>query len=214
MKTLIRLAAIIIIIGLAIYLVSRPKAETPNPIVNSPTPPATEPTIPSPETGWKRFDSAAYAFSIAYPRDYVTNESHIYRALGPGHDIYGIAFMVPAVLTEGTNLSKDSYLSVERQELGADKCQANAFVGDPRNSRAETINGRSYAVAESGDAGAGNFYDETIYVTSAGQYCYGLRLFIHSMNIANYDPGTVREFDRAALLDTFSKFRSTFAIGQ
>jgi hypothetical protein len=61
-------------------------------------------------------------------------------------------------------------------------------------------------------AGAGNFYEETVYAAEGANYCYGLRLFIHSTNIGNYEPGTVEEFDRGALEDVFALMRESFTM--
>ena len=60
-----------------------------------------------------------------------------------------------------------------------------------------------------GGAGAGNLYEEIVYVPNlpGNAGCYGIRYFIHSGNIANYEPGTMAEFDRTTLLAEFDRIR-------
>ena len=62
-----------------------------------------------------------------------------------------------------------------------------------------TENGTEYSVASLSDAGAGNLYEEKVYALVGTSPCLAVRTFIHSTNIANYDPGTVTAFDEAAL---------------
>lgn len=169
---------------------------------NTTTPPvATQPT-----SGWSKYDGGQ--FSVEYPDTYTVNTKYTYTALGPGKDIPGVAFTIPASLAAGTNLSEDSYVSVEQLKSGA--CEAKSFLGSTQSARVVEENGTSWSAAQGGGAGAGNFYDETVYAAKFGAQCYGLRLFIHSTNIGNYDPGTVIEFNREALDEVFAQFRATF----
>lgn len=171
---------------------------------NTTTPPvATQPT-----SGWSTYTNDQ--LSIEYPDGYSVNSKYTYTALGPNKDIPGVSFTIPASLAAGTNLSKDTYLSVER--LDSASCEAKVFIDNTQSTRSVEENGKTWSVAQGGGAGAGNFYDETVYAIKVGAQCYGLRLFIHSTNIGNYDPGTVREFDREALDEVFAQFRATFTI--
>ncbi len=221
MKAIARIFALVLIIVVAWLAASREKTPTAiapiqdqNTVTTTASPTATvTPEIPVMDDGWQRYDNATFAFSIRYPALYTVNEEHVYSALGPGSEIKGIAFMVPSSISTGTNLSADSYLSVERQALNDTECRPRAFLGQSVNERTESINGRNFTLADSSGAGAGNRYDETVAVTSVGTNCYGLRLFIHSTVIENYEPGTVREYDRQSLLDDYSKFRASFVTG-
>lgn len=169
------------------------------------TQPPTESTIP---TGWKQYSNSTYNFTIQYPADYIVKEDHTYTALGPGKDISGVAFVVSESITKGTNLSTDSYMSVER--TNDKKCLANNFLDQVKSSETITENGREYSMATGSGAGAGNRYEEIVYATLSNDYCYGLRLFIHSTVLENYEPGTVTEFNRSALIDNFKQFGSSF----
>ncbi len=148
---------------------------------------------------------------MSYPAGFAVNASYDYQALGPGKDIRGVSFTIPAALTTGTNLADDTYLSVERLP-GASPCTAVPFLSDPGNVKNITENGVRYSVATSSDAGAGNFYDETVYADRDSAPCIAIRYFVHSHNIGAYDPGTVRAFDQPALIRKFDEIRRTFKL--
>lgn len=64
----------------------------------------------------------------------------------------------------------------------------------------ETINGTTYTVLRSSDAGAGNRYDTTSYRSLRGNQCYAVEYTVHSTNLGNYDPKQgITEFDVAAV---------------
>ena len=131
------------------------------------------------------------------------------RGLGPGREIRGVAFHIPRSMARGTNLSANlTALSVESMS-GPGRCEAGRFLSDPQNIHSIVENATIYSIAESQDAGAGNRYEEIVFALVGSSPCLGIRYFIHSTNIANYDPGTVREFDRPKLLAEFDRIRRT-----
>ncbi len=167
------------------------------------------PAVPVEENG-TLFTSEAYAFSVRYPSGFTPREGYRYEALGPGREISGVAFRVPAVLTDGTNLSEDSSLSVEVIE-DAPACGAGLFVGEGAEVTARTdARGRVWSAAEAGDAGAGNQYQFRVSALASGSRCYGLRLFTHTTRLENYDPGTVAPYDAAALEAAYATFLASF----
>jgi hypothetical protein len=171
------------------------------------------PNEPAPMAGWKDYRSNERAFSLAYPEDWKVDEKYAYQALGPGKDIPGVSFTIPEDMTDGKNLSKDTKVSVEFLPKDA-ACDAQRFLG---NGIAEehlvvSQDGTQWSTGKTAGAGAGNFYEETVYAAEGANYCYGLRLFIHSTNIGNYEPGTVEEFDRGALEDVFALMRESFTM--
>ena len=144
-------------------------------------------------------------FAVRYPLGFSVDESHIYTAMGPGKDIPGVAFIIPQTMSAGTNLSSDSYVSVEW--LNGTSCTPTSFLDSASATSAVTDGGVGYQVATSSGAGAGNFYEETVYV----QNCTAIRYFIHSTNIANYPTGAVLEYNRAALIAAFDSIRHSYA---
>jgi hypothetical protein len=195
------LVVIVIVITAVAYIVTATQSQPALPQTQIPA----ESIIPE---GWKQYDSSAYNFTVLYPTDYTVKEDHTYTALGPGKDISGVAFIVPESITKGTNLSTDSYMSVEQT---TDKdCLAQNFLDQVTQSETIIENGRTYTMAIGNGAGAGNRYDETVYATKVNDSCYGLRLFVHYSVLENYDPGTVTEFNHTLLNDNFKQFRSSF----
>jgi membrane-bound inhibitor of C-type lysozyme len=152
-------------------------------------------------------------FSIRYPSDYTLNSSYKYQELGEGKDITGIKLTIPASLVKGTNLSTDSYISVEEIPRSS-VCSASSFVMEGSQVSTVTENGTQYSMAISSDAGAGNRYEETVYALPGTNPCIGIRYFIHYGAIENYPSGTVKQFDRQALVAQFDQIRRTLTVNQ
>jgi len=166
-----------------------------------------------PPTGWRIYGDAKLGFSIAYPAKWRVDRAHVYPNPIENARIAGVAFIIPPELTLHTNLSTESYLSVESAPA-AGTCTPSAFLETTDTQRDEDQGSLHWSVATAGDAGAGNVYDETLYALKGSHPCLAIRYFIHSTNVGNYTPGTVKEFDRAALVGMFDRIRSTFALSQ
>lgn len=143
------------------------------------------------------------SFEVSYPRDFSVRESHVYQELGPGKDIPGVAFVIPAAFVEESNLASDSYISVEWKP-GA-SCSMTAFLGDPATSTRVSDAGIPWEVASTTGAAAGNRYEETVFLKG----CTAVRYFIHYGVIENYPQGSVREFDRDAVMRSFDAIRQS-----
>ena len=161
--------------------------------------------------GWVRYSQAG--FSIDAPAGFTPDPAHDYTALGPGKDIKGFALTIPASLAKGTNLGADSYIAVETMP-GTSPCTAAPFLDSPTSAPSVTSGGITYSVATANDAGAGNFYDETVYAVTGSSPCVGVRYFIHSLNIGNFDPGAVKAFNQTALVAQFDAIRATLKLDQ
>lgn len=161
------------------------------------------------------YSNSAQGFSIRLPERYVTDAKHVYQNLGPGKDIYGTKFSIPTTLTTGTNLSTDSYISVE-QIPKLESCTADHFVDTANGGKAQTITDgdTTYSLAMTSDAGAGNRYEESVYAIPGTNPCMAVRYFIHYGAFENYPTGSIKEFDKAALLATFDTIRHTLTINQ
>ena len=159
---------------------------------------------------------ATSTFAITYPADYTVDASYIYDQVNPKKPISGVKFTIPGSMATGTNLSSDTYLSVEWLPR-AKKCTGDIYLAANVRPRTETLASTTYSVASSTGAAAGNIYDETVYALPDSSPCIAVRYFIHSGNIANYpaagEPGAVREFDRAALIAAFDTIRASLMLG-
>jgi hypothetical protein len=159
----------------------------------------------APISGMVLYHDSHYGFAIAHPPHWGVNPAYKHD-MKP--EIHGVSFTVSADVTRGTNLAADTQLSVEHLD-GA--CNASRFLDEPSKSRSVTDGNRTYSMATAQDAGAGNRYEETVYALAHGGVCFGIRYFIHYGAIGNYDAGTVKAFDRAALTGTFDRMRRSLA---
>ncbi len=163
---------------------------------------------PAASAGWKTYTNPALHYSISYPESWKADPNFVSVSLGPDHEIKGIAFVIPESLARGTNLShNDTEISVE--SIPGTNCKPSQFLDPAEHVRKLKADGRTYTTAESGDAGAGNRYETVLFVVDGTSPCMAVRYFIHSTNIQNYDPGTVKAFDRAALIKQFDAIRAT-----
>ena len=154
--------------------------------------------------------------AITYPAGYTADASYIYDQVNPKKPISGVKFTIPGSMATGTNLSSDTYLSVEWLPR-AKKCTGDIYLAANVRPHSETFASTTYSVATSSGAAAGNIYEESVYALQGSSPCIAVRYFIHSGNIGNYpaqgEPGAVGEFDRAALLSAFDTIRASLLLG-
>jgi hypothetical protein len=171
--------------------------------------PANPPPI-APLSGMILYHDSQLGFAIAYPPKWTANSAYAYQALGPGKTIHGVSFTPPSERIAGTNLADDTHLSVEHLPASG-ACAAHRFLNPAAGEKTMIEGTRTYSVATSTEGAAGSSYEETVYALPGTSPCMAIRYFIHSTNIGNYDPGTVKEFDKPALLRTFGRMRRSFA---
>ncbi len=171
----------------------------------------------------QEYVNSAYHFSISLPQTtssikfndttYIIDEG-FKHAVSPEKTISGVRFTIPTSFAQGTNLSKDSYISFE--EVPFDQhCDARLFADSvPAQQDLKTIidNETTYSVFSSTDAAAGNRYEQTIYAFSQHNRCVAIRYFIHSTVYENYDPTTIKKFNREQLLNQFDQIRRTLEL--
>ncbi len=160
--------------------------------------------------GWHVFHGTKLGFSIAYPPQWTPDRSYRYPNDVAGQPIGGVSFAIPASWSQHTNLAPDTRLSVESLN-GTSPCGARAFLAWTDTERTDHRGDQVWSVATAGDAGAGNFYDETVYALTRSKPCLAIRYFIHFTNIGAYPSGTANQFDRATLILAFDRIRSTFS---
>ncbi|MES2223927.1 MAG: hypothetical protein V4469_03265 [Patescibacteria group bacterium] len=157
------------------------------------------------------YTNPTQTFSVSVPKGFTTDEKYSY-SISPSRSINGVKFTIPESLAKGTNLSTDSYVSVESIADGT-YCTAERFYDSaPQAPDTVTENGVTYSVNSSQDAGAGNRYEETVYAIKNSNPCIAIRYFVHYSVLENYPEGTVKAFDRAALLGQFDAIRKSLKI--
>ena len=157
------------------------------------------------------FASGQDGFSLRYPARFTVDADHVYQALGPGHDIHGVAFRIDPALAQGTNLASDSYLAAELLPGDGD-CNAGRFLDHAASDTTITDDGVTYTYAQAVGAGAGNRYEEHVFAIPGTRPCLAVRYFVHYGVLANYPEGTVRAFDHDALIARFDAMRRSLVI--
>ncbi|MES2203453.1 MAG: hypothetical protein V4474_03980 [Patescibacteria group bacterium] len=174
------------------------------------TPPPDQ-TQNDPLAGWGSYASSTMGISMRYAPGYTPNESYANTTVNPKKPIAGVQFVVPTSVATGTNLSSDTYMSVE-QLPRANACTGDIFVSASVSAHEVTDGGIIYSVATTSDAAAGNRYEETIYAIKDSKPCTAVRYFVHYGAFDNYPAGTVQEFNRDALLAQFDQMRRTLQL--
>lgn len=149
-------------------------------------------------------------FSIKYPKTYTLDESYMYQGLGE-EGIPGIKVSVPKSVSDLTNLSTDSGVSIEYVP-NVSACSASIFLYDNPAATTITDGGVSYSVASADGAGAGNRYEEKVYAIDGANPCIAVRYFIHYTVLANYPEGTKKAFEREQLLAEFDQIRHSLTL--
>jgi hypothetical protein len=152
-----------------------------------------------------------YKFKINLPSDFVVDEKYRYEST-PEKSFPGIKFKIPKRLYEGTNLSSDSYISIEYAYKAPDACLAQIFLDSSEIRGFADFGKHRYNVAYSVGAGAGNIYEETVYATAVDGGCLALRYFIHYGVYENYPEGSIKKFDEDALKKLFDTIRVTLSL--
>lgn len=160
------------------------------------------------------YSSDTMKFSLRLPDGYTIDESYIYKEIGQGEEIPGVRFTIPLSMATGTNLSSDSYISVE-QIPGLQSCIAGPFIWQgQRIVFPPGADLSEFSMASSTGAAAGKRYENAVYVQKDTDPCIAVRYFIRFESIGNYPPGTVREFDEQALLTEFNAIRRSLEVTQ
>jgi hypothetical protein len=188
---------LVIIVGGGYYFLHHAKG-TPAPVVETPQP--VQPMQAATST------YATTTFSVVYPSDYTLDQTYVNTQVNPKKPIHGLKFTIPMRVATGTNLSNDTYISIESLPR-AKICTGDIYLAANVKPLSFSENGVQYSVATSSDAGAGNLYEETVYAFAGSSPCTAVRYFIHSTQLANYPTGTVQAFDRSALLNAFDTIR-------
>ncbi len=145
---------------------------------------------------WPTQTNTAGGFSVSYPLDFPSDvivspaPTSEWRSGSNGTmgSVY-LVVVVPATLEPQTNFvdAKLTVGSSRAKTAVADCLTADAASTVPGSSTGTAVvNGISYSVFKTSDAGAGNYFDTTSYRTVHAGQCYAIEYTIHSTAIGNY----------------------------
>ena len=156
------------------------------------------------------YTNTEYGFSLWYPLNASVERSFSSGFLqGTQSPVAGIA--LPADMMKGTNLSEAGvFVGVNSAPAAVGNC-LSAAPGETASSTVQ-MNGATFSEFHSLGVGAGNLYDLTSWRTIAHGSCYEIAALLHSGNIHNYDPGTVKEFDESAFSATLRTIVDSFTL--
>jgi hypothetical protein len=156
------------------------------------------------------FSDPRYLVGLSYTDEFAPTDVQIPVNL-KGTPLLTLAFIDPDFYSPRTNLS-EAYLLLAAT---ADPAIVSTCT-QPSTQVAETVTGLvsinniTFTRSEFVGAAAGNRYDQVTYRTVWADKCIEMVFLIHSTNIGNYPPGTVVEYDRAALLSKFETVLNSF----
>ncbi|HVN26804.1 MAG TPA: hypothetical protein VMT99_04130 [Candidatus Paceibacterota bacterium] len=169
---------------------------------------------------WQTGRNDQGGYSIAYPIDLEIDQNYSMKpstdwrigANGTPGSLF-LTVTVPAAFEPQTNFS-DARLTVgsSRNDAAIAQCFVSPDAAAPGASQSTTtINGITFAVFKSSDAGAGNYYETTSYrAVHAGQ-CYAIEYTVHSTQIGNYPPEYhLQPFDAGRITTLLDRMVGTF----
>ena len=167
---------------------------------------------PDPGNLPQTYATSSLGFSLRLPQGYTTDTSYIHQVIAQD-GIAGVKFTIPSTMAEGTNLSKDTYVSVETLPQ-ATTCSADLFFFNEAKALTVTEGGTTYSVATLDDAAAGNRYEETVFALPGTSPCLAVRYFVHYGVFENYPAGRVTQFNQATLTAQFDAIRRSIVVAQ
>jgi hypothetical protein len=186
MKKILIIAAVI-----ALAAASCNNSQTPPPD-QTPTPTPT-PTAPAAQT----YNNATYGFSFTYP-----DEWHFVTPTYASLQDQIVQVQLAGDQYPGTNFG-DAAFTVSAQYAAslADCLKLSPPENGDGFKTPVVINGATFYKTASSGAGAGNFYESTVYrtVNAPNGACIELNETIHTSKIGNYPTGTVTEVDKTAV---------------
>ena len=146
------------------------------------------------------------------PDNFRIEDTYSYDLISSENKPTWVAFYVSPDETNDTNLSQDSYFSVEFTDNTT--CEVKDFIDTQMYSNQSSgtdENGNEYLLVSWEDVWAWNRYEQSLYLYDKEEECLAVRYFIHYWVIENY-PDTVKEFDKNALINTFDISRESLTL--
>jgi hypothetical protein len=169
---------------------------------------------------WQTDNRTDAGFSIAYPIDFSVDDN---IGIAPAMDwrvgangapgLKRFTLTIPASFEPQTNLIGATLTVGDSQNNAAiANCLKPDASGVPGAATSTaTINGVTFNVFTSSDAGAGNYYETTSYRALHAGACVAIEYTIHSAQIANYPAAYgLKPLDENKITDVLSRIVGTF----
>ncbi|MDQ3014364.1 MAG: hypothetical protein M3Q73_00685 [bacterium] len=164
---------------------------------------------------WTASKNTALGYELSYPEGAMTYKPGTVAETGmlnPNKKIKKDRFVVSSDYIKGTNLASDSGVTIEVYD-STQLCQAEYVPENFAASPVQTINGKTFSTASSQSGAAGNFYQHTLFKTVHEGKCYVAIAVTHTTNVGAYPAGEVIEYNKAELMELYTKLISTFKVG-
>lgn len=168
---------------------------------------------------WQTSTETQAGFSIAYPLDFTVDENtdttptDDWRLNATNHGMKVLTITVPKAFEPQTNFV-DTTLTVgysSNQEAVANCLVADPSGGPSTPTTTATINGVTFTVFTSSDAGAGNIYKTTSYRTVRSGACYAIEYTVHSAQLANFPASyNLTQYSDQTIDDVMNRIVGTF----
>jgi len=164
-------------------------------------------------------DNNNTGWSIAYPIDFDINDNYSITPIDDwrqgtpgGSGLKPFTLVIPKVFEPQTNFAEATLsVGVSGDQKAIMQCLIAGSANGVTATSTATINGVIFAVIDSADAGAGNYYETTSYRTIHDGQCYTVEYTIHSGQIANYPSEyQLKPFDETKLHDVLDRIVGTF----
>jgi hypothetical protein len=175
------------------------------------------PGIADPST--RSYVDSQLGFSLRFPTDAVVTVGQGTLDSSPVYN-YDPITQTPAIVIElspdsykGTNLgSAGVYVGISNDPNIVSTC-TDAVDGEQNASESVKLNGVRFARFSVDDGGAGTLLHWTSdRAVVRGNSCYEIVEWLSWGEIDNYDPGTIREFDKKIIENQLSAIRQSFKI--
>lgn len=174
-------------------------ANNSEPVANNEPPSNSQPQL-------QGYANSTYGVSLQYPAGF-TFADVTYANL----DQKIVQFALDRSNYPGTNFS-DAGVAVSMQSTASLKQCLQINLPENAKGFKETrdINGTTFYIGQATGVGAGNIYNSRVYRAYRNNSCYEIEETIHTSNIGNYEPGTVKEVDPNPVWERLGQVTKTF----